>query len=165
MQRLLIHGFAIAMLLGIPFSLSAARGVQAQDLTACALNGQFPPVSGQTGKPFAELLAATDPSTSPLAGAYQGQVGDDTVRLVVFPVTNANTRIQYVWGSMSQGEDAQAYRTVQMTDTGFTWSSGQAFSYSATRQEDGSLLVHLKRGNGSEAEGLLTSCSVTPDAA
>jgi hypothetical protein len=139
---------------------AAATSARAtSDLAPCALNDRFKPVSGQTGRPFAELLAAPPASEAQAkyVGAWQGDVGDEAARLVVFP-TN---RLQHVWAGMGDGEDANAYRSFQINGEGaLTWTSGPAFSYSAVRQEDGSLRLRLVRANGSEDEGTLTPCGV-----
>src|SRR4051812_48951891 len=59
---------------------------QPTDAPPCTLNEKFVPVSGQTGKSFAELLTApaTSGAQAKFLGAWQGSMAGETVRLVVF---------------------------------------------------------------------------------
>lgn len=131
----------------------------AVDAPPCDLNEQFRPFSLQTGRPFSELISAPagQEFQARFMGAWQTTMSGETVRLVVFPTT----RLQYVWASMRPGDDAAAYRTYQIDGTGvLSWSSGTAFNYTVTAQEDGAFKLLLVRGNGSRAEGMLTPCGV-----
>lgn len=129
--------------------------------TACTLNTKFNPLSEQR-IPFSSMLrdSPVSPEIANYVGAYEGKVGNDMVRLIIFPTGI----LQFVTEPMTKREVENSRRNGIFFAGQLSWfsvlGSKTTFSYNARRTDNGIALHVVKYVLGKEFDTLLTPCSV-----